>query len=96
VNWAGDYLIVGVHDDSSVKSYMGEDYPIMTLNERVMSVLACKYVDEVILGVPLQLTAEIVEEFKVTTLIESSLGWKADYIYGTRKVQDPAQGRSGL
>lgn len=38
----GDFLIVGLHTDPVVNQYKGGNYPIMTLNERVLSVLACK------------------------------------------------------
>ena len=43
---AGDYLIVGVHNDSIVNAHRGLNYPIMNLHERVLSVLGCKYVDD--------------------------------------------------
>lgn len=43
----GDYLIVGLHTDPVVNRYKGSNYPIMNLHERVLSVLACKYVSEV-------------------------------------------------
>ncbi|RIA86788.1 hypothetical protein C1645_740595 [Glomus cerebriforme] len=48
----GDYLLVGLHDDQTVNAIKGVNYPLMNLHERVLSVLACKYVDEVILGAP--------------------------------------------
>lgn len=38
----GDFLIVGLHTDPAVNKYKGSNYPIMNLNERVLSVLACK------------------------------------------------------
>lgn len=38
----GDYLIVGLHSDQVVNQYRGHNYPIMNLQERVLSVLACK------------------------------------------------------
>lgn len=38
----GDYLIVGLHTDPVVNRYKGQNYPIMNLHERVLSVLACK------------------------------------------------------
>ncbi len=42
----GSYLIVGVHDDRVVNRLQGENLPILNLHERVLSVLACRYVDE--------------------------------------------------
>ncbi|CAI2177311.1 13007_t:CDS:2, partial [Funneliformis geosporum] len=48
----GDYLLVGVHDDQTVNAIKEVNYPLMNLHERVLSVLACRYVDEVIIGAP--------------------------------------------
>lgn len=46
----GDFLLVGVHTDEDVQERRGPHLPIMDLHERSLSVLACKYVDEVIIG----------------------------------------------
>ena len=37
------YLIVGLHSDQEVNRYRGANHPIMNLNERTLSVLACRY-----------------------------------------------------
>jgi cytidyltransferase-like protein len=55
----GDYLLVGVHADDDVTARRGEHLPIMTVHERCLSVMACKHVDEVIIGgAPIQLCTE--------------------------------------
>ena len=46
----GDFLLVGLHTDEDVSERRGLHLPIMDLHERCLSVLACKYVDEVIIG----------------------------------------------
>ncbi|XP_035779157.1 ethanolamine-phosphate cytidylyltransferase-like isoform X1 [Anopheles albimanus] len=61
----GDYLIVGLHTDPIVNQYKGGNYPIMNLHERVLSVLACKYVNEVVIGAPYSVTADLMEHFNV-------------------------------
>ncbi|XP_005181836.1 ethanolamine-phosphate cytidylyltransferase isoform X1 [Musca domestica] len=61
----GDYLIVGLHTDPVVNSYKGSNYPIMNLHERVLSVLACKYVNEVVIGAPYCVTEDLLDHFKV-------------------------------
>ncbi|XP_061715065.1 ethanolamine-phosphate cytidylyltransferase isoform X2 [Cydia pomonella] len=61
----GDFIIVGLHTDLEVNRYKGSNYPIMNLHERVLSVLACKYVHEVVIGAPYSVTAELMEHFKV-------------------------------
>ena len=47
----GDFLLVGLHTDEDVAERRGPHLPIMDLHERCLSVLACKYVDEAIIGV---------------------------------------------
>lgn len=61
----GDFLIVGLHTDPVVNSYKGSNYPIMNLHERVLSVLACKYVNEVVIGAPYCVTEDLLDHFKV-------------------------------
>jgi ethanolamine-phosphate cytidylyltransferase len=48
----GDFLIVGLYDDDIVSAKKGSYYPILALQERVLTVLAMRYVDEVIIGAP--------------------------------------------
>ncbi|XP_065338827.1 ethanolamine-phosphate cytidylyltransferase isoform X2 [Cloeon dipterum] len=61
----GDFLIVGLHTDPVVNSYKGKNYPIMNLHERVLSVLACKYVSEVVIGAPYVVSADLMDHFKI-------------------------------
>ncbi|KAI4471333.1 ethanolamine-phosphate cytidylyltransferase [Holotrichia oblita] len=65
----GDYLIVGLHTDPVVNMYKGSNYPIMNLHERVLSVLACKYVSEVVIGAPYIVTQDLMDHFKVDIVI---------------------------
>ncbi len=46
----GDFLLVGLHTDDDVMEQRGAHLPIMDLHERSLSVLACRYVNEVIIG----------------------------------------------
>lgn len=61
----GEYLIVGLHTDKDVNRYKGSNYPIMNLHERVLSVLGCRYVNQVIIGAPYKVTEEVIKQFKV-------------------------------
>lgn len=54
---SGDFLIVGVHEDSVIAEIRGEA-PLMNLHERALSVLSCRYVDEVLIGAPYCVTKE--------------------------------------
>lgn len=46
----GNFLIVGVHTDEGVQERRGLHLPIMSVHERSLSVMACKHVNEVIIG----------------------------------------------
>lgn len=43
-------MLVGVHTDEDVTERRGPHLPIMALHERALSVLSCRYVDEVVIG----------------------------------------------
>jgi ethanolamine-phosphate cytidylyltransferase len=55
----GDYLIVGVFNDELVNRHRGANMPILNLNERVLSVLACKHVDDVLIDAPWVITEQV-------------------------------------
>ncbi len=63
----GDVLIIGVLADDTVESY--KRVPIMTLQERVALISACRYVDEVVVAPPLRLTAEWIREHKIDVIV---------------------------
>lgn len=48
----GDFLYVGVWPDEVVNHYRGANYPILSLHERVLMALSCRYVDDVVIGAP--------------------------------------------
>ncbi|CAB1350135.1 unnamed protein product [Coregonus sp. 'balchen'] len=59
------YVIVGLHFDQEVNRYKGKNYPIMNVHERTLSVLACRYVSEVVIGAPYAVTRDLLDHFKV-------------------------------
>ncbi|XP_043858355.1 ethanolamine-phosphate cytidylyltransferase isoform X2 [Dromiciops gliroides] len=59
------YIIAGLHFDQEVNHYKGKNYPIMNVHERTLSVLACRYVAEVVIGAPYAVTANLLDHFKV-------------------------------
>ena len=65
----GDFLYVGVWDDDMVRYYRGENYPIQPLQERILEVLACKYVDEVIIGAPYILTKDLITTLNIHKVV---------------------------
>lgn len=63
-------------------SFSGQNFPIMNLHERVLSVLACRYVSEVVIGAPYSVTKELMDHFKVDVVI-----------HGTTPVAPDADGK---
>lgn len=78
----GDYLVVGVHNDPNGDLPPGLPTPIMTLQERVLNVLAMKYVDDVIIGAPYVITKELINQIEPAVVVEGSAA--------TRNNQDDA------
>ncbi|XP_076810520.1 ethanolamine-phosphate cytidylyltransferase-like isoform X2 [Clavelina lepadiformis] len=68
----GDFIIVGVHTDSEVNRYCGTNYPLMNVHERVLSVLACRYVHEVVIGAPYTISRDLIDHFKVDIVVHGN------------------------
>ncbi|XP_070776437.1 ethanolamine-phosphate cytidylyltransferase isoform X3 [Enoplosus armatus] len=58
------YVIVGLHFDQEVNRYKGKNYPIMNIHERTLSVLACRYVSEVVIGAPYAVGKDLLDHFR--------------------------------
>jgi len=69
----GDYLIVGLYDDTIVNGYKGHSYPIQSIHERVLSVLANRDVNEVVIGAPYPLTEEVIDHFNINLVVRGML-----------------------
>jgi ethanolamine-phosphate cytidylyltransferase len=69
----GDYLIVGIHDDQTVNYYKGSNFPIMELHDRVMCVLSTKWVDEVVIGAPWNITKELITDFNIKLVVQGTV-----------------------
>eukprot|EP00741_Cyanophora_paradoxa_P021693 tig00000241_g20939.t1 len=68
----GTFLLVGIHDDLTVNKFRGSNYPIMNLHERTLSVLSCKYVDEVIIGAPWAITEDMVRTMNIKRVVHGT------------------------
>lgn len=73
----GDFLLVGIHSDETVSENRGNHYPIMHLHERSLSVLACRYVDEVIIGAPLEITKDMITTFNISLVVHGTVAEKS-------------------
>ena len=68
----GDFLIVGVHDDKTVNQHKGKNYPIMNLHERTLNLLALKYVDDVIMGAPWEISEDVIKTLNISLVVQGS------------------------
>lgn len=69
----GDFLLVGIHTDQIVSEQRGIHFPLMHLHERSLSVLACRYVDEVIIGAPLEITKDMITTFNISLVVHGTV-----------------------
>ncbi|KAK8543280.1 hypothetical protein V6N13_136194 [Hibiscus sabdariffa] len=69
----GDFLLVGIHADHIVSEQRGMPYPVMHLLERTLSVLACRYVDEVIIGAPWGVTKDMITTFNISLVVHGTI-----------------------
>jgi ethanolamine-phosphate cytidylyltransferase len=78
----GTYLVVGIHEDSEINRIKGSNFPVMNLHERVLGVLACKYVDEVVIGAPFTVGKDLMHNLFNVSLV----------VHGNTKILPDAQG----
>jgi len=64
----GTYLIVGIHDDEIVNRAHGKGFPLLSLHERVYSVLSCRWVDAAIPAAPWVVTEKFLEKFNISAV----------------------------
>ena len=67
----GDYLIVGIHSDAVVNRVQGMNLPLMNLHERVLSVLGCRYVDDVLIDAPYEITSEMISSLNIAEVVRA-------------------------
>jgi ethanolamine-phosphate cytidylyltransferase len=65
----GDYLIVGVHADAVVNRIRGRNFPLFNMQERVLSVLGNRFVDNVLMDAPYHITSEMIATLGIQEVI---------------------------
>ncbi|GAA0156191.1 nucleotidyltransferase [Lithospermum erythrorhizon] len=75
----GDFLLVGIHPDHTVSAHRGAHRPIMNLHERSLSVLACRYVDEVIIGAPWEVSRDTITTFNISLVVCGTIAEYSDF-----------------
>lgn len=84
---SGDYLIVGINDDDSVRRLKGEGRPIYPLAERMEVLEAVMYVDFIIpfsLDTPLELIKSLL---RVDVLVKGG-DYKPHEVVGRKEVEE--------
>ncbi|XP_077223225.1 phosphorylethanolamine cytidylyltransferase 1 isoform X2 [Tasmannia lanceolata] len=78
----GDFLLVGIHTDQTVSANRGAHRPIMNLHERSLSVLACRYVDEVIIGAPWEVSKDMITTFNISLVVHGTVAESINFQEG--------------
>jgi len=86
----GEYVIVGIHTDPVVNRYKGANFPIMNLQERVLSVLTNRYVGEVVIGAPYSITRGLINHFKIDVVAHGKTPVMPD-VDGKDPYEEPKQ-----
>jgi len=68
----GDYLIVGVLSDPLVNDFRGANFPIMNLNERVLSVMGCKHVSDVLIDAPMDVDEDMIASLNISLVVHAT------------------------
>jgi len=64
----GTFLYVGLYDDTTIREKQGKYWPMMSLQERTLNVLSCRYVDEVVIGCPWIVSRDMVNVLNIRVL----------------------------
>ncbi len=68
----GDYLLVGIHGDAVVNRRRGMNLPLMNLHERVLSVLGCRYVDDVLIDAPYEISRDMIASLHIDEVVRGT------------------------
>ncbi|KAH9737143.1 ethanolamine-phosphate cytidylyltransferase [Citrus sinensis] len=62
-----------------ISAKRGAHRPIMNLHERSLSVLACRYVDEVIIGAPWEVSKDMITTFNISLVVRGTVAENDDF-----------------
>ncbi len=83
----GSFLFVGIWPDDVVSFFRGSNYPLLSLHERVLMVLACKYADDVVIGAPYQISGDLIKSLNIKKVVHART--KEDDILEEHRHIDP-------
>jgi len=67
----GDFLYVGLWDDDVISRVKGFNYPILSLQERALMVLANRSVDDIVIGAPLSITEDLIKSLGIHKVVQA-------------------------
>ena len=67
VSALGDYVLIGIHADDVVEGYKRRT--ILTMEDRISCVAACRYVNEVIPNAPLHIDSQWIEKYDIDLVV---------------------------
>ncbi|GBG74645.1 hypothetical protein CBR_g19052 [Chara braunii] len=63
-------------------AHRGPHHPIMNVHERSLSVLSCRYVDEVIIGAPWEVTKDLITTFNISLVVRGTVAETCSFVNG--------------
>ena len=85
----GDYVIVGIYNDATANRLLGPSMPILTTNERVLSILGCKYADDVLIDAPYTISREMIASLKISIVLTGSVDPVSEVAVRKEEEEDP-------
>ena len=61
---------MGIHNDAVVNKARGMNLPVLNLHERVLSVLGCRHVDDVLIDAPYEITEDMLASLRIAEVIQ--------------------------
>lgn len=52
-----------------IRYYRGDNYPLMCLQERLLMVLACKFVDDLVIEAPFIITEDLIKSLNISKVV---------------------------
>lgn len=65
-------MIVGIHSDATVNQVRGGRFPLFNLQERTLSVLGCRLVDDILIEVPLDISPDMIQTLSIQQVIHGT------------------------
>lgn len=66
----GDFVYVGIYDDTTVRNFYGENFPFLSMPERICSIMSLKYADDVVIAAPWVITEDLITSLNIDVVID--------------------------